>query len=150
MKTLLTYKGIKYLCIAAALPTTAVVTHKSHKQINRMVERVQPNPARRHVTVVRQSIQATAPYIAPAAAIASAECVTAGGFAGGGGGSSSPIGGYLGGAGSFVAPPPVSTTSPVPEPSGWAMMILGFGIFGGVMRRKPHPATTADQKGQNR
>ena len=28
-----------------------------------------------------------------------------------------------------------STTSAVPEPDGWAMMICGFGIIGGVLRR---------------
>lgn len=136
MKTLLTYKGIKYLCIAAALPTTAVVTHKSHKQINRVVERVhpKPKPAHRYVAEVRKPIPATELPIAPVAAIATAECVPGGGgFVGGGGGS----GGFIGVGGGNIGITPISSpTSPVPEPSGWALMILGFGVVGGVMRRK--------------
>lgn len=139
MKTLLTYKGIKYLCIAAALPTTAVVTHRSHKQINRVVERVHPKPtsARKYVAEVRQPIPATDLPIAPVAAIATAECIPGGGgFAGGGSGYGGFIGvggGNIGGVGSA---PIDSPTSPIPEPSGWALMILGFGVVGGVMRRK--------------
>ena len=138
MKTLLTYKGIKYLCIAAALPTTAVVTHKSHKQINRVVERVhpKPKPAHRYVAEVRKPIPATDLPIVPVAAIATAECVPGGGgFAGGGGGSGGFIGVGGGNIGITLAPMS-SPTSPVPEPSGWALMILGFGVVGGVMRRK--------------
>lgn len=135
MKTLLTYKSIKYLCIAAALPTTAVVTHRSHKQINRVVERVHPKPARKYVAEVRQPIPATDLPIAPVAAIATAECVPGGGgFAGGGG-----PGGFIGVGGGnigFTPSTPASPTSPVPEPSGWALMILGLGVVGGVMRRK--------------
>lgn len=143
MKTLLTYKGIKYLCIAAALPTTAVVTHRSHKQINRVVERVhpKPKPARKYVAEVRKPIPATDLPIAPVAAIATAECVPgSGGFAGGGGGSGGFIGvggGAIGGVGSVL--PPVGTpvtVSPVPEPSKWALMIFGFGGIGGAMRRR--------------
>jgi len=137
MKTLLTYKGIKYLCIAAALPTTAVVTHRSHKQINRVVERVhpKPKPVRKYVAEVRKPIPATDLPIAPVAAIATAECVPSGGGFTGGGGS----GGFIGisGGNIGIAPTPItSPTSPVPEPSGWALMILGFGVVGGVMRRK--------------
>jgi len=135
MKTLLTYKGIKYLCIAAALPTTAVVTHRSHKQINRVVERVHPNPVRKYVAEARKPIPATDLPIAPAAAIATAECIpSGGGFAGGG-----DTGGFIGvGGGNIgITPTPISSpASPVPEPSGWALMILGFGAVGGVMRRK--------------
>lgn len=132
MKTLLTYKGIKYLCIAAALPTTAVVTHKNHKQIKRIVERIHPKPARRYVAEVRKPIPATDLPIAPVSAIATAECVPGGGgFAGGGG-----TGGFIGvGGGNIGITPITSPTSPVPEPSGWALMILGFGVVGGVMRR---------------
>lgn len=140
MKTLLTYKGIKYLCIAAALPTTAVVTHRSHKQINRVVERVhpKPKPARKYVAEVRKPIPAPELPIAPAAAIATAECVpNGGGFAGGGGGSSGFIG--VGGGNIGTGLPPVGTpvtVSPVPEPSKWALMIFGFGGIGGAMRRR--------------
>jgi len=135
MKTLLTYKGIKYLCIAAALPTTAVVTHKSHKQINRVVERVHPKPARKYVAEVRKPIPATDLPITPVAAIPTAECVPGGGGFAGGGGSGGFIG--VGGSNISITPTPISSpTSPVPEPSGWALMILGFGVVGGVMRRK--------------
>lgn len=133
MKTLLTYKGIKYLCIAAALPTTAVVTHKSHKQINRVVDRIHPKPVRKYVAEVRKPIPATDLPIAPVAAIATAECVPGGGGFAGGGGS----GGFIGvGGGNIGITPITSPTSPIPEPSGWALMILGFGVVGGVMRRK--------------
>jgi len=135
MKTLLTYKGIKYLCIAAALPTTAVVTHRSHKQINRVVERVHPKPARKYVAEVRKPIPATDLPIAPVAAIATAECIPGGGGFAGGGGSGGFIG--VGGGNIGITPTPItSPSSPVPEPSGWALMILGFGVVGGVMRRK--------------
>lgn len=136
MKTLLTYKGIKYLCIAAALPTTAVVTHRSHKQIDRVVERVHPKPAHRYVAEVRKPIPATDLPIAPVASIATAECIPGGGGFAGGGGTGGFIGvggGNIGGVGNA---PISSPTSPVPEPSGWALMILGFGVVGGVMRRK--------------
>lgn len=136
MKTLLTYKGIKYLCIAAALPTTAVVTHKSHKQINRVVERVQPKPKpapRKYVAEVRKPIPATDLPIAPVSAIATAECIPGGGGFADGGGS----GGFIGVGGGNIGYTPISSpASPVPEPSGWALMILGFGAVGGVMRRK--------------
>jgi hypothetical protein len=37
-----------------------------------------------------------------------------------------------------VDPP---TPAPVPEPSTWAMMILGFGVVGGVLRRRPYLQT---------
>lgn len=137
MKTLLTYKGIKYLCIAATLPTTAVVTHRSHKQINQVVERVRPKPApRKYVAEARKPIPATDLPIAPVAAIATAECIPgSGGFPGGGGGAGGFIG--VGGGNIGITPStPASPTSPVPEPSGWALMILGFGVVGGVMRRK--------------
>jgi hypothetical protein len=29
-----------------------------------------------------------------------------------------------------------ATIAPVPEPAGWAMMIVGFGAIGGAMRRR--------------
>jgi hypothetical protein len=34
--------------------------------------------------------------------------------------------------------PTVDLTSAVPEPATWAMMILGFGLVGGAMRRRKH------------
>jgi hypothetical protein len=37
MKTILTYKAVKYLCVAAMVPGTAVVTQTHHKQITRQV-----------------------------------------------------------------------------------------------------------------
>jgi hypothetical protein len=33
----------------------------------------------------------------------------------------------------------VSSIAPVPEPGTWAMMILGFGLIGGALRRRAHP-----------
>jgi hypothetical protein len=47
-----------------------------------------------------------------------------------------------GGGGGFTAPittlevPPVTPTSPVPEPASWAMMILGFALLGRALRRR--------------
>lgn len=38
----------------------------------------------------------------------------------------------------FVAAPPLPE---VPEPSSWAMLILGFGLMGGVLRVRAQPAT---------
>jgi hypothetical protein len=32
--------------------------------------------------------------------------------------------------------PPVTPTSPVPEPASWAMMILGFALIGRALSRK--------------
>lgn len=54
-----------------------------------------------------------------------------GGVGGGSPGGSSPPGGGGGGGGN---PPPVGA---IPEPTTWALMILGFGGIGGVMRRRP-------------
>ena len=50
---------------------------------------------------------------------------------GGGGGSPPPTGG--GGGGNPPPPPPPSA---VPEPATWLLMIVGFGVIGGAMRRK--------------
>lgn len=41
--------------------------------------------------------------------------------------------------GATVVSPDVSA---VPEPAGWAMMIGGFGIVGGSLRRRPRPTVT--------
>lgn len=54
-----------------------------------------------------------------------------GGVGGGSPGGSTPPGG--GGGGGGGNPPPVGA---IPEPSTWALMILGFGGIGGAMRRR--------------
>jgi hypothetical protein len=36
----------------------------------------------------------------------------------------------------FLADPQPATISAVPEPATWAIMLLGFGMVGGAMRRK--------------
>ncbi len=45
--------------------------------------------------------------------------------------------------GSGTAPRfPVSRwAAPVPEPAAWALLILGFGLLGGALRRHPRPAS---------
>jgi hypothetical protein len=35
---------------------------------------------------------------------------------------------------------PITTPGPVPESTTWAMMIVGFGLVGGTMRRRPAQA----------
>jgi hypothetical protein len=65
--------------------------------------------------------------------------VVFGGVPGGPGGPPIPV---FGGGGGFPPPPPVVppvVTPPVaavPEPSTWAMLILGFGLVGAVLRRQ--------------
>ncbi|MGB3738391.1 MAG: PEPxxWA-CTERM sorting domain-containing protein [Pontixanthobacter sp.] len=56
-----------------------------------------------------------------------------GGSSGGGGDGSSGGGGSGGGGGGT---PPVDVVAPVPEPATWLMMIFGFGLIGGLMRRR--------------
>lgn len=51
---------------------------------------------------------------------------------GGGGGSPPPTGGGGGG----TPPPPPPPPSAVPEPATWLLMIIGFGVIGGALRRK--------------
>jgi hypothetical protein len=52
-----------------------------------------------------------------------------------------------GGGGLVIAPPgaspetpPAAPPAPIPEPSSWAMLILGFGALGGALRRRTRPA----------
>ena len=54
----------------------------------------------------------------------------------------SGVGSYFGNQGGSVPPQNYSVqtlapTLPVPEPASWAMMILGFGIIGYVLRSRP-------------
>jgi hypothetical protein len=58
---------------------------------------------------------------------------------GGGGGIFFPPGTGGGGGGGGVVPNP-PTIVPVPEPATWAMMILGFGMIGAMMRRRARPS----------
>lgn len=53
-------------------------------------------------------------------------------FGGGGGGV---IGGGTGG-GPPILPPPPPVIPGIPEPSAWLMLIIGFGLIGGSMRRE--------------
>jgi len=50
-----------------------------------------------------------------------------------------------GGAGtaSFNIPEIISVAAGVPEPASWAMMLMGFGGLGAVLRRRRPPAVTA-------
>ena len=51
----------------------------------------------------------------------------------GGGGGGFPIGAITPPGGGGAPPPPVPG---VPEPRSWAMMIIGFGMLGGLLRRR--------------
>jgi hypothetical protein len=42
-----------------------------------------------------------------------------------------------------VVTPPVITPQAVPEPGAWALMLLGFGLIGWSLRRKPYREQTA-------
>lgn len=60
---------------------------------------------------------------------------------GGPGGTIPP--GTPGGGGVIVPPPlpPVPPAGPIPEPSTWLLLIAGFGLTGGAMRRRRRVAT---------
>jgi len=62
---------------------------------------------------------------------------------GGGGGVTSPPGG--GGPGSPPGQPPLTPVPPpaVPEPGTWLTMLVGFGLMGFLLRRRPTRATLA-------
>ena len=51
---------------------------------------------------------------------------------------------FTSGSGVFLQPP---ATGAVPEPASWAMMIAGFGLAGGVMRRKRRLAVRSNANG---
>ena len=53
----------------------------------------------------------------------------------GGGGGGGVIGGGTGG-GPPILPPPPPVIPGIPEPSAWLMLIIGFGLIGGSMRRE--------------
>lgn len=57
------------------------------------------------------------------------------GTPGGGGGVLPGPGGNSGGGGGDGSTP-ITPVSPVPEPHGWALMILGFALLGAVLRRR--------------
>ena len=50
---------------------------------------------------------------------------------------------WLGGAGNAINLSDLFVTGAVPEPATWAMMIVGFGLVGGVMRRGAKSTTAA-------
>ena len=53
-----------------------------------------------------------------------------------------PGGGGGGGITTLVTPPTPPTSVPgVPEPATWAMMIIGFGLLGGLLRRRRRTAS---------
>ena len=58
---------------------------------------------------------------------------------GGGGGGGGIIGGGGGAIGGGVPPSPPPVVSPVPEPSTWALMLMGFAVIGLSLRRKRRP-----------
>ena len=134
MKAFLVYKAaVPYLCVPALIGT-AVVTHQVDRHVARQVRHapVKRPPAKAKAArpafhAERTGIAATEIKTLSVAAEAVALCPPTG-LSGGGDGS----GGFIGIGG---APPPVGV-SPVPEPSTWFGMILGFGTFGIVMRRR--------------
>lgn len=66
---------------------------------------------------------------------------------GGGGGVFFPPSGGGGGGGGGVVPQPPAIV-PVPEPTTWAMMILGFGMIGAMLRRRARPTASTDDGGR--
>lgn len=80
------------------------------------------------------------PGAAPPGGFATGPLPSGGGFAifppggGGGSGGSPPISQPPGGG--TVIPPVVPPVGAVPEPATWLMLIAGFGIIGGAMRRR--------------
>jgi hypothetical protein len=145
MKAILLYKAaIPYLCVPALIGT-AVVTHTNHKAISRQIAKVhRPAPVRKpplraaYKPTARTGIETTALTVPLITEPTAPVCITYGGGLSGGGGGSGGIGiggGYIGGVGTTL--PPVSTpgtVSPVPEPSAWALSIIGFALIGGAMR----------------
>lgn len=147
IKTIL---GKKMLCLAIGTAVVAppVIVHKIDRHVAKVEKRVAVRQAVAKVRrerpafhAKREAIVATDFHAPPVIAEAAATCVSSGGpsgggFAGGGGGSGGfiGIGGGAIGIGNTPAPGGV-ITPPIPEPSGWTMMILGIGTIGGNMRR---------------
>ena len=81
--------------------------------------------------------------VVPPIAFASADVPTLAEIVGGGGLGPGATGGSPGGGGSTVSFPrsephqPVTPVSAVPEPGTWATMLLGFGLLGWRLRRRP-------------
>lgn len=145
MKALLIYKAaVPYLCVPALIGTAAV-THQVDRHVARQERHAQAKrppakakPARPAFRAERIGITATDIKALPVVAEAAAICPPTG-LSGGGGGSGG-TGGFIGIGGAPISigpiPPTGSPPSSVPEPSGWVGMILGFGTFGIVMRRR--------------
>lgn len=85
------------------------------------------------------------PGFIPGTGIGGGPIVIGGGGGGGGGtpgggnpGGGNPGGGNPGGGNPGGGDPPMAA---VPEPATWAMLIVGFGVIGAGMRRRPRPLT---------
>lgn len=146
IKTIL---GKKMMCVAigAAVVAPPVIVHKIDRHVAKVERRAAVRQAVAKVRgerpafhAKREAIAATDFHAPPVIAQAAATCVPSGGPSGGGlAGVGGGSGGYLGIGGDVIgighAPPPGNGITPaVPEPSGWALMILGFGLMGTNMR----------------
>ncbi|HVF84272.1 MAG TPA: PEPxxWA-CTERM sorting domain-containing protein [Sphingomicrobium sp.] len=91
------------------------------------------------VPVAAAPLAAAAPALLPAAATAGSSLFIPPLFIPGGGGAGAIIV-------TAVTPPPGGGSPPpvpgVPEPETWAMMILGFGFVGAVLRRRRRGSAT--------
>lgn len=141
--------GKKMLCAVMGVAVVAppVIIHKIDRRVAKVEKRVAVRNAiaatrreRPAYRVERKGVVATDFKTLPVAAEVAAQCVPYGGLSGGGGGGlGGATGGYIGIGGDVIGightPPPGNGITPaVPEPSGWALMILGFGLMGTNMR----------------